>query len=396
MNRFIPDDWLEALLRPLAMALPKGWIYLEVIAPDMRFVFMALLVLVSVLLARKSGTVRPVLAVLVVLLAVSFVPWLMTSGNGRYFIPMLVLVGIVCVALAHSLPVTRSARATLVLLMVFMQAFAVLQNHPWKPGSAWGMYDWREAPYYPLLLDAEARAEPATYVTLSVISYSLIAPQFPADSRWINMSSLLGVDEDTPDLRRAKAMLSSAQRLRVVLPAATMPVQPDGRPLREALPQVERLMLQQHLRFAQAPGRCRLQRMRPSRDDGTASVQARGLADEQPGFWICDAAYVDKLPIQEQVDPRRARVFDVLERSCPRLFPAGQKQPVRTADGLMRHYGSADMKVFVFDDGRVFYKYHRSLNMVLLGTVDNVLASGFRMRCDQVPGRGGLPWEREF
>ena len=39
MIRFLPDTWLDALLRPVAMAMPDGWIYVETMAPDLRFVF---------------------------------------------------------------------------------------------------------------------------------------------------------------------------------------------------------------------------------------------------------------------------------------------------------------------------------------------------------------------
>jgi hypothetical protein len=52
------------------------------------------------------------------------------------------------------------------------------------------------------------------------------------------------------------------------------------------------------------------------------------------------------------------------------------------------------MKAFVLDNGRVWYRYWRALNANSIGTTDQVLADGFKMDCNQVNGRSGLPWDR--
>src|SRR6185369_9315597 len=39
MIRFLPDTWRDAILRPLALASPDGGVYIEIIAPDFRFLF---------------------------------------------------------------------------------------------------------------------------------------------------------------------------------------------------------------------------------------------------------------------------------------------------------------------------------------------------------------------
>ena len=54
MIRFMPDTWQDAVLRPIAMALPDGGVYVETIAPDLRFVFV-LLLLVGWLVFRVRG-----------------------------------------------------------------------------------------------------------------------------------------------------------------------------------------------------------------------------------------------------------------------------------------------------------------------------------------------------
>jgi hypothetical protein len=410
MNRFIPDSLLEALLRPLAMAAPNGWVYIEVIAPDFRFLFLGLLGLLSAAMAWKSRGAPAIIWALAGFTAVAFVPWLITTGNGRYFIPVLVLGGILCVAFVHRLPVTRSLRVTLVLVMIAVQGVAVLQNNPWGPWNAWGLFEWRQPPYYPLELDAQAREQPATYVTMSVITYSLVAPLFPKESRWINLSSLAGAEDATPDLVRAQALLRSAERLRIFLPSMPSSSTFDGRPNAAVVKRIGQFLQLHQLAFARGGEGCRLLPMREQTQGlrGADAAEAPERTEpEQPdaakpypraGFWVCEGRYAPQAPVAPDtfppVDPRYLEALTVLERSCPRLFPAGQKKVVPLPSGVLRHYASADMKVYVFTDGTVYYKYHRALNFVSVGTVDKLLAPGFTMSCDEVPGRSGLPWDR--
>ncbi len=89
-------------------------------------------------------------------------------------------------------------------------------------------------------------------------------------------------------------------------------------------------------------------------------------------------------------------MFGKLESACPRIFPPGQGVSSRVGDGVARGYGSSDTKAYVLDDGNVLYKYWRALNPARVGTVDEVLAPGFKMDCNAIRGRSGLPWEKEI
>lgn len=57
--------------------------------------------------------------------------------------------------------------------------------------------------------------------------------------------------------------------------------------------------------------------------------------------------------------------------------------------GEVRSYLQAEMKVYVYDDGKVLYKYYRDLNPVLVGQAQDVLAERARMDCAAV--RAALP-----
>jgi len=75
-------------------------------------------------------------------------------------------------------------------------------------------------------------------------------------------------------------------------------------------------------------------------------------------------------------------------------LPPGTSVTARIGEGALRDYSVADMKLYVMDDGRVYYKYWRALNGQLIGTVDQVLQPSFSMDCSNIRGRSGLPWQR--
>ena len=211
------------------MAAPDSYVYVEMMAPDFRWVFVLLLLalLVSMRMRARGGIAAAVdttgaedrpatVFVLLAGLAVAFVPWLMTSGNGRYFLAGLLIVGPVCVGLAWRLPVTPALRLTLAAGMVALQAFAVQQSEPWQ---AWGLAQWKEPPYFQVDLPPEEKAEPATYVTMSVISYSLLIPQFHPKSRWMNLANAPLPGTSTFNSARTAAFLAQAQgKLRLLVP----------------------------------------------------------------------------------------------------------------------------------------------------------------------------------
>ena len=394
MNRFLPDTWLDALMRPLAMGAPNAWVYVEIIAPDLRFIFLIILVLATGFIAVRRRRRRQHAATwfLAAFAAGAFLTWLVTTGNGRYFIPVLLLSGVRCVAFVKAMPLTRSFRLTLVLIMVGLQGFAVAANHPWRPWSGWAMMEWVDAPYFDLSLGAEESTQSATYVTLSVISYALIAPQFPPDSRWVNLSALIGAAH-VPDIRRAEAIFQEAALLRLLVPSIPSETEAEGTPSLGAVRAINQLLGQFRLGLKDGKS-CRLL---PSRTVAAAAAPTSGSAPPKLGFWVCPLSFpVAVLSPSAKVTNRVDQVFEVVERLCPRFFPPGLTVITPIAEGAMRHYQSADMKVYAFDDGSVYYKYYRSLNPEFLGKIDDVLQSGYKLDCSRIRGRSGLPWQREI
>jgi hypothetical protein len=391
MIRFLPDTWRDALLRPIAMASPDGGVYVEIIAPDFRFLFvLALLAAVALYALFRKGALTPPLRVLLALTGLAFVPWLATSGNGRYFIPFLLLAGPLCIALVQALPLSRHLRASIALLMVAWQGVALYENDPWR---WWGHVAWREGPAFQVDIPPEAVAQPATYVTLASISYSILAPRFHPDSRWINISAQRGVGDNSPDGLRTQALIAAPGPLRVLFPS--VPGGESGETMGQALGvAINDLLARQGISIEDARA-CRLLRSRGLADMASRRVEAQG--DEAlHGFWLCPLVRraTSSRPDAGPPPPWIEDVFAKLEKTCPQIFRAGEAVSLRIPAGAVRGYPGSDFKLYVLTDGQVLYKYFRALNPVVVGNAPDIMAPGFAMDCNNIKGRTGLPWER--
>jgi hypothetical protein len=404
--RFQPDTLLETLLRPVAMAAPDANVYVEIMAPDFRFIFvlvlLVLLAAMSLLRRRKAAgaggaadrMAARLVFVLLSALAIAFVPWLATTANGRYFMAGLLIVGPVCVSLTWLLPVTRALRLALAVGMVALQAFAVQQSAPWR---AWTMVSWKAAPYFQVDVPSQWRAEPATYVTMSAISYSLLAPLFHPESRWLSLHNAPAPDSGAPDARRTEAFLSKAQPGRLMLLAPVVP----GMLTQERLPNAR---VSEAINEQLAPYRLGFTQPQSCRFLASGGLAGMGLGAKtqeersRAGFWLCHLTRLDTgAPPKTSRGTRYDAVFKALEAQCPRFFPlGGDGASLALGNGEVRSYQQAEMKAYVYDSGEVYYKYYRALNPVLVGNIADLLAGRSRVDCSKIRGRAGLPWEREI
>lgn len=398
MIRFMPDTWRDLLLRPIAMAAPDASVYVEIMAPDLRFVLAAALALLLaglVLWRRRTGS-QPTRGTLILAGAIlaGMVPWMSTTANGRYFIPGLLAIGIVCIGLAWLMPLTRGARLAIAALVVALQGFVVQQGNPW---GAWELAPWREAPYFDVEIPSELITREASYVTLSAISYSLVAPRFAPGSRWMSLANAPVADSHHPDAARAQAWLAAARpgRLYLFIPFIPGTSLPDGLPNQEVSRVIDEQLHSHRLALAQ-PQNCRLLHSR-----GLIGVALRPESRNNPdhtrqvGFWLCNVEHGTVAGAPPAEPTRFDDVFRGLEVACPRFFTGGIHTQ-RIPGGELRYYPASELKAYVMDDGAVFYKYYRAFSLVRIGTVDDVRSGKARVDCANIRGRSGLPWEREI
>jgi hypothetical protein len=394
MIRFVPDTWRDALLRPLAMTAPDAGVYIETMAPDFRFMFaLALVATVLVLLLvkreRPSLGLRPVV-VLFAITAWAFVPWLATTGNGRYFMPFLLAIGPLCLVLVHLLPVTRAFRLATAACLVAVQAFAVYQSDSIRQ---WGLAPWQDS-YFRVEIPADMRERPGTYVTMPSVSFSLIAPQFHPASTWISTAWLTTDRTQTTVGRRVHALLSQPNPV-LLVPSIPEHATAQHLPDEEAIRGINDF-LEEHALALEQPAHCRLL---PSESLGSTPAYQQARASgitAVAGFWACPLRYPVASSKPKIRQSRFDTVFEKVETLCPRFFRAGEAATQVIRGGEMRQYSESDMRVYVMEDDVVFYSYRRTINRVRIGTIVEVMNGAATVDCGRIRGRSGLPWEREL
>jgi hypothetical protein len=408
MIRFSPDSFLEAMLRPILMALPQGWVYTEIVAPDFRFLLLLLVVFAAIaamVIKRRAAMLPRGLMVSLLLLIPAFTIWLLSGGNGRYFMPFLLLVGPMLAAAIYHAPFTQNMRRVLLLVCAVLQAMAISVNPPWGPFDSleWGR--WRTTHYFDVDVEAANDAPNATYVTFAGQSLSLIAPLFPASVHWINLNWFDGHDFTASKeqvVAVARARLKEASDLRVMLQAQPRKsLGGEGLPDDEALASINNYVSPFGLRLTKARP-CRLIRSGSlaARVVATTSDKAEAMAHLRAvaGFWSCPAEYVGRPSHDDAVDPAEARarrVFSRLEAKCPRLFPPGQYALKKNGYGFTRPYSASDSSLtFALADATVYAKFVRALNPQRVASEAEILAPDFKLNCDGFVSREGLPWLR--
>ncbi len=400
MIRFIPDTWQDAVLRPLTMALPDGGIYVEFMAPDLRFLAIValLVVVIAVALWRRDRIAGSSLAVGLGFTVAAFAVWLWTSGNGRYFIPGLLLAGPLLVALAHRLGGTRGFRLIAAATVLLAQGFILSENVPW---GWWGLARWGDGLYYGVELDAQARTVPATYVTLTGMSRSLIAPQFPEAARWVNIASIPAATSGSPESRRVQKLLETSPALYVVVPSRPDYMTPALLPTAALATVIDDMLSPQRLRLKDAQ-QCRLLPSAGIASEARSdALMLRRYEQERLGFWVCQLDHGQAAQSTPQDASKIAgddvlRAFMAVETRCPRFFNPGQTSASRALGGWVRAYPQADLRLYVMDDGRIIYRYYRALNTASVGTLAQALNDPAALTCDRIAGRSGMPWERDI
>jgi hypothetical protein len=410
MIRFLPDTLREALLRPLAMAAPNGWAYIEISAPDFRFALALVLALVSVItfFFQRHGkqatapTEGKLLWALFLLIFAAFVPWLMTTGNGRYFMPVLLLIGPVCIGLICRLPVTKGMKGAMALIVFSIQAVALMANNPWRPFDSWSWIPWIEAPYFSVDIDPDTLDSSATYVTIAGMSMSLVAPLFPDSSRWINISGIGGLDLENPAYRPVRKMLEEARPLKLF--HRTQPrevLTGTNQPTPTAVASINNALRPHHMAL-KAPTDCKFLASASLRN---ITLIAKNVPEEdkddllhKAGFWICSLNFPVNFPPTERPSIEEGiakRAFERMEGLCPRFFNQGAVTGWHPA-GYLRTYVASDSMLIVTRTGEIYLKYERALNPQRIASVAEIMTQGFRVDCNGFKGRAGLPWEREI
>jgi len=363
-SRFIPDSLPDALWRPFAIAAPQFMVYFLQQAPGIRYA--VLLVAASLLLISwawlrhqrsRSGSapepnlgsgagVRP-FAALGTAFATDWVLWLTASGNGRYFVSMACVAGVLAIALICRLFTAVRMRVYLLAFLLgtqFLQLAmgTVYRDHiPWDDGRRW--FDVR--------LPANLPRTPVLYLSYGVQTNSFVVPFLPAGSGFINIAGDYPLPADgangaavaalvkkywphvrilardaRPQDARLPALSGIAPALDALLPFSLKPIARDCSTI--VVPDVGR----QELMFVhtQYPGKSHPAKPAPDRE----------IPESATGYLTTCPVVADTAPHPELTLGKRQaeQALDHLEDACPELF-----QPARA---LMQFYGNPHQSIW--------------------------------------------------
>lgn len=345
--RFVPESFAKALWRPFAMVDPAPLVQEELAAPDVRYAL--LVVLLSMLLlawlwrrtarpSNQSATAAPVasgrvLAALGFGLAIDWSLWLSASGNGRYFLPMASIAGVLIVALVFRLfgshPKVRNyAFATIIGVQIVQLCFGA--NHRWNSVPWDGEWLGVDVP-------AKLAVESNLYLTVGAQSNSFIAPFLAKGSGLVNFSGGYAFGPEGASGARIEALIRHyAPHLRVLWGGTQ--------------PQVDDALSRFGLRIDASD--CTTIPVRGLPPEGNASRQ--GAVAATPDQLPRDVSYLETCHVvpdntdhSAQVARERAAdvVFDRIEDACPALFQPRRLRTERFPDFWRRYYVNTDLVV---------------------------------------------------
>lgn len=388
MLRFQPDSWLEGLLRPLLMADPVAGLYFEVAAPDWRFAFLVLLAPIALATGRGQQAPSHAQKVGTIGLVSLMYLWVFVVGNGRYFIWGLLLVGPLLAMTVRRLPGTPSLRLSLLALVFAVQVVALHNSYT---ANAWGTVEVRNNP---IELDSSSlREEPAVFLTMSALTFSILVPRFHPEARWASLGGQHQMLVGSPEHRRLLELLKSPLNKYLVLALDQRAVAPSGL-LQPGMTEIAGRTLGPLSLTLDASG-CSFLGSSLGRVDND---KPRDGGPPLPGFWICPlnaaTAPDSGRPIAQDPAAALIDVFERIERTCPRFFPARSRRPVYADDSVGYFYPSTDVRVLIDHEQQVYFKYYRAMNPTRVGSAAEVRRGEFRLPCDKLPGRYLPPWQR--
>jgi hypothetical protein len=378
-QRFLPENFVDAVVLPFRMAQLRSWIYIESVAPDLRFAtaIPALATLCAVWLVRRKSVSDTThlrdqrLASLMTFFLVATGFWIATSSNGRYGIVVSILCGPLLAVLAYALLPRKSLAIGALIALACLQILH-LQNAKLR----WGGGNWT-ASWYEISIPNGLLDDPSLYVSVGNNSSSYIAPFLSAESAFVNPIGQISIDLDGPGGAHLRALFSKyAGRVRILTQASS-----DYSDDSLAWTGSANAMLSR-LGFAVNTDDC--------------VMISTGGPGWEPGldFNIVKVEYTNYLRTcglksaefpEAQQRARIASVAQLITSWCPRLFRSNYSVVEHTPNGWFVNYVSTDTTLRIQEDRIVLTQPQTSADLDL-GTLEG-WEHGIKPDCSAIPTR---------
>jgi hypothetical protein len=395
MVRFVPVDLTDALLRPLWMLSPEKAVYIDIPAPDARFLFVNLLLAVVAAitvfmaatgrldLVRSEIRERPLLWSLSAGLLITWPLWLVSSGNGRYYSPWFLLAGPLSIALLWRVVKQRRFRVYAVSALCAVQGYviatgSVLRYHPveWNTSGSW----------YEVKVPHALAQSPAVYFSMGLESASLVFPSLHPGSSFISAGGQYALATHMSAWRHVEARLNRDANSPIYLLVNVETYSSlDGsynRPDRSTV-----TAMVSGLAMRAKAGACEdiwvqgIGTTLALASSATAGAPPR-LLDRRMLIVACPIERADgRDPLIEKARGEASGLMDAVAQRCPLLFPAPAPFTFYNGHFWTRQYTGSDTNLMV-DHAEIAYFRPNFYQPYRVGTPEQVKAGTFEVLCD--------------
>lgn len=327
-DRFSHRGILEIMALPWRMLSLDKFVTTERVVFDPRYAIAVCLAVfaLSLRIYRGQRAFNRVTLSGACVVAVWFVGWAISSGNGRYALPMHFAIGLV---VAHLCMVASADRFTATASVVGVAIICLISARAFGEQAHWTRAKHADR-WLQVNIPESAKVPGALYVSAGYFdrsSSSFLAPWLPQSARFANINGYSNPMPDRPDGRRIAQMIEHhAGEIRLI--AEGFPEQFAGKPaaLRIWASGINSNLMPYGLRLDDI-ATCEVVKV----NNGSSGDRLKGMAS------ICSLAKVPPLDTRAEKKKIDAR-FDAIEASLSqKLFPAGTESYFR-GDGYCRFY----------------------------------------------------------
>ena len=391
-DRFKPTNMLDVLILPFRMAAFHSWIYVENNAPDIRpalLVLFGFVLAVKVLIKRLRASIEPTLSpnielrIIMAFFFCSVALWLWTTGNGRYALPVLLLIGPLLTFSIYKALANEKQTLALASTVLILQT-----GHAWAAGNP----RWAQAEWTPLWFEASVpkrlKESPHTYLSLGTSkSNSVIAPFLHPESTFVSLvGNSYAFRPDGAGNKRIREIINvHGKHLRMLITI------PPGRhdPTAKAFDTWDNSLAPWALKIIRSD--CEFLNITLGSDKSSPDALNNLKPANASSIPLLSCALeVGKGEDKETVRERKrlTLVFDRIEESCPLLFSPRGWHLTKLASGWQRTYLQSDIVVYAHHGRLSLSKYDFGPFDVDMGSIEEWESNRSKFVCERLP----RPW----